>query len=329
VRPAAGLLVAAAALACGCGQNANSTSTGGSTITVYSLLPLQGRDAPVSHDIVDGEKLALQQVNGQVGTLTVNYRSVDTSAKGRVDAIAAARAARVGAQDISAIAAIGALDPVEARVEIPLLNEASIGLVTTAVTDPTLRSTRIYPSGAQTFSAVVGNAESQARTLAALARRRCRRAAVLAGTAPQDRALAALVVGAAPGARRVSLADARAVPAGSCVILAASTPAPAVAAVRVLRAPRGVYAPYALASARFTRPVTALVPAPPAGAGTTSEFARVFGRRASPDVLLGHAAMQSVLSAVRAAGRHGNDRAAVARELQRIRPLPWRATTAR
>jgi hypothetical protein len=218
-------LVAVALLATGCRDTANSTSTGGDTVSVYSLLPLEGRTAGAAHDIVDGEKLALQQAGGQVGKLTVNFRSVDSSDNGRVTAGSAATAARAAAQDASAIAAIGALDGDEARTEIPLLNEASVALLTTAPLPAGLDDNALYPLGPLTFS-------------------------------------------------RLTRGD--------------------ISPLRALRA---------------------------AGPRVGAAYARVFGRPASTDALLGYSAMRTVLGAIRSAGPHGNDRAAVARELQRVRPL--------
>jgi ABC-type branched-subunit amino acid transport system substrate-binding protein len=257
-RALAGCLLAAAALvATGCRDSANSTSTGGDTISVYSLLPLEGPTATAAHDIVDGEKLALQQANGQVGKLTVNYRSVDSSDDGHVDATTAAKAARSAAQDPSAIAAIGALGTAEARTEIPLLNEASVALLTTASLGADLDRPELYPLGPRTFSRLVGDERSRAIALIGAVRRR--------------------------GCSRTRTG-------GRCVDV---VPRPSVA--------------------------------PRVAAG----FAKVFKRPASRDALLGYQAMQVVLAAIRAAGPHGNDRAAVARQLQRVKPVPWKAATAR
>src|SRR5439155_5723467 len=107
-RLAAFLLAAAALGASGCRDTADSTSTGGSTVTVYSLLPLVGPSAATARDIVDGEKLALRDARGQAqaGKITVNFRSVDSTDDGRLTAATAARAARTVAQDPSAVAAI-------------------------------------------------------------------------------------------------------------------------------------------------------------------------------------------------------------------------------
>ena len=222
---AASLLAAVALVATGCRDTANSTSTGGNTVSVYSLLPLEGRATTAAHDIVDGEKLALQQAGGQVGKITVNFRSVDTSDNGRVTRGSAAKAARAAAQDNSAIAAIGALGDGEARTEIPLLNEASVALLSTAPLPASLDDDALYPLGPRTFSRLTRGAAS---------------------------------------------------------------PAPALRAV---------------------------------GRRVGPSYARAFGRPATPDALLGYAAMRAVLGAIRAASPHGNDRAAVARELQRVRPV--------
>jgi len=174
-RLAACALAAAALLVAGCRDTADSTSTGGDTLTVYSILPMEGPTALAARDIVDGEKLALREAHGQVGPLTINFRAVNSAEDKRVTEGSAAAAARKGAQDPSAIAAIGALSAVEARVEIPILNEASVGLLTPAVTELDLTEPRLYPSGPRTFSRVVGDDTEQARVVRALAGSRAAR----------------------------------------------------------------------------------------------------------------------------------------------------------
>jgi len=331
-RAAAVLLAAIALLAGGCRDTANSTSTGGDTVTAYSLLPLQGSTRIAARDLVDGEKLALTQAHGQVGPLTVNFRSVDSSEAGRVTPPSAARAARTVAQDTTAIAAIGTLEAREAAVAVPLLNEASVGLLSPNVTAPAIDSPQLYPSGQPTFSRLVGDDDSQARALVAGARSRgCGHLEILVG-GRTDRPFAARVARAAGGGHATvrSLDTAGSVRAGACAVLAVSNAFRAGLATRALPSPRVVLAPYALASPSFARTagaaarsVSALVPQPRAGAGVAAAYRRSFSRPASRDGLLGYDAMQTVLAAVRQAGKHGNDRAAVARALQRVRPLSW------
>ena len=321
-RLAAALLVAVAALASGCRDTADSTRTAGSTISVYSLLPLQGPAAPVSRDVVNGEKLALRDAQGLVGDLTVNFRSVDSADEGEVTPGSAAAAARKAAQDPSAIAAVGALSAGEAEVETPLLNEASVGLVTPAVSDLAVAEPRLYPTGQASLARAVGDDRGQARAIARLARRlRCGHVTVVEGPSRGEKLLAQTVRAAT-----------RALPAAGrrCTVLATDHIDFAVRAARKA-APQPVLAPFALAVPAFTtalgartEPAVHVVTAvPEAGAGTARAYARTFGRPATPQALLGYDAMKVVLTAVRQAGTRGNDRSVVARALAKHRVDRW------
>ena len=53
-------------------------------VTVYSSLPLQGASRPQTTAMVNGIKLALEQVGGKAGDITVNYQSLDDSTAGRL-----------------------------------------------------------------------------------------------------------------------------------------------------------------------------------------------------------------------------------------------------
>ena len=74
--------------ACGDDNNdsgSGSGSTGSKNLTIYSSLPLQGDSRPQSESVVNGEKLALEQVGGKVGDYTIKYVSLDdaTAAAGK------------------------------------------------------------------------------------------------------------------------------------------------------------------------------------------------------------------------------------------------------
>src|SRR4051794_8559958 len=330
-RRLAGCAVVVLAVACaGCRDTANSTSTGGDTLSVYSILPLQGANGQAARDVADGEKLALQQARGQVGNLVINFRSVDSAPEGRVTAATAAAAARKAAQDPSAIAAVGALDAAEAQTEIPLLNEASVALVTTATGPVALDGSRLYPNGQATFSRVIGDDRSQARAVAALAaRERCRRLSLFIGGGPQDVALAATV-----GERVHEILQRR--PAGRpCAFLAYTDPVAAARRARAL-APRRVLAAASLATPAFARAlgpaersVALVIPRPAASSAVLRAFSRAFGRPPSRDALLGYDAMRAVLAAVRQSGSRGNDRVVVARHLRRPPAARWGAAAVR
>ena len=345
----AALACAAACALAGCGGDAASTSTGTDTITVYSVLPLEGAQGRVMRDLVDGQKLALRQAHGQVGGLTVNFRSVDSAEDGVVTPASAAAAGRKAAQDLNTIAAIGVFGVTEARTVVPLLNEASVAVATPGVTYNGLTSERgaqepgeperLYPSGQRTLARIVGDDVSQARAAVALAAERgCRRLAVVRGESDADRSLAQLVEQALAGRRTIARGEAS--DRSSCVFVAIGAPAPAARAVdRLAREhpDRALLGPWAIAGPAFAealdpaaaRSARLLMPLPGAGAPTAAAFARTFGRPPSTHALMGHDAMRAVLAAVRQAGKRGNDRAVVAQALGAGRPAPWGAAAVR
>ena len=84
-------------------------STGSKNLTIYSSLPLQGDSRPQSESVVNGEKLALEQVGGKVGDQTIKYVSLDdaTAAAGKWEPGAVSSNARKASQDSSTIAVLG------------------------------------------------------------------------------------------------------------------------------------------------------------------------------------------------------------------------------
>ena len=54
-------------------------SRAGSTLTIYSSMPLQGAAGPQNQAAVNGAKLALKQAGGKVGKYTINYVPLDSS----------------------------------------------------------------------------------------------------------------------------------------------------------------------------------------------------------------------------------------------------------
>jgi branched-chain amino acid transport system substrate-binding protein len=336
--------LAALALALALGGCASSTSntTVGPTLSVYSILPLHGAHAATTDDIVDGEKLALRDAGGKVGDRIVNFRSVDTTEKGVVTAGSAAAAARLAAQDASAIAAVGTLGADEARVVVPIVDEARLAVVSPANTYPGLTRSvpgvtatgepdRLFPSGRRSFARVIGSDVTQAPALAKVARAAgCRRLDVLAGRDTDDAALAALVGEAIPGRTTFGLADAASAGRG-CLLIAAGDPATAARAARAARA-RTLLAPSVLLDPAFTKgapdgtrlvsPVADYRDLPPAAARVGVAFRRAFGRPASAWSLMGYDAMQAVLDAIRRAGPKGDDRVVVARTLRDGRRRP-------
>ena len=328
MRRAACALAALGLALAGCGES-KTNETPGDTLSVYALLPLTGPRAATAADARDGVKLALAEARGLVGPFTVNFRAVDTADDGRVTPDSAAKGARRAAQDAGAIAAVGGLDAEEAAIAVPLLNEASVALVSPAVTYPGfLRPTgieagephRYYPSGARTYATVAGDDGAQARALVAGARAQgCGRLGVPAGAGRGERSLARAVVAAA-GAAPARGGNRR------CLVLTLSQPARAAELARAAAA-RGerVLAAGPLADPAFTRalgaatPRTSVLVPRPAGlpAGFAAVFRRTFGRAPGPWAGQGYVAGRAVLNAVRAAGERGKDRRATATSVRK------------
>jgi branched-chain amino acid transport system substrate-binding protein len=170
VGAAAAALVALAFAACGGGDDGDDSgagaSSGGSTLTVYSSLPLQGDSRPQSEDVVAGEKLALEEAGGKVGKFTIKYVSLDdaTAAAGKWDPAQTSSDARKAAQDKSSIAYLGEFNSGASAISIPILNQANILQVSPSNTYVGLTRAegadkgepdKYYPAGKRTYGRVV------------------------------------------------------------------------------------------------------------------------------------------------------------------------------
>jgi branched-chain amino acid transport system substrate-binding protein len=171
---ASGCLVAALALgvaACGGSDDDKSSSSGGGSegrtaLTIYSSLPLQGDSRPQSTDVVNGEKLALEEAGGKVGKFTIKYVSLDdaTAAAGKWDPGQTSADARKAAQDPSTIVYLGEFNSGASAISIPILNEANtlqispsntyVGLTRSEGADKG-EPDKYYPAGKRTFGRVV------------------------------------------------------------------------------------------------------------------------------------------------------------------------------
>ena len=171
---AAGCLLTALALgvaACGGSDNGGggSSSSGGggrTTLTIYSSLPLQGDSRAQSEDVVNGEKLALEEAGGKVGKYKITYKSLDdsTAAAGKWEPGQTSADARKAAQDPSTIAYLGEFNSGASAISLPITNEAGILQVSPSNTYVGLTRSegadkgepdKYYPSGKRTFGRVV------------------------------------------------------------------------------------------------------------------------------------------------------------------------------
>ena len=174
------VMVVLGCILAGCGGSGDTgTATGSSTLTIYSSLPLQGPSREESLSVINGEKLALEQVGGIVGKYTVKYVSLDDakSATGGWDPGVALTNARTAVQDKSTIAYLGDFDSGASAVSIPLLNEAAILQISPSNSSVGLTQVegagkgepeKYYPSSKRTFGRVVPADQVQARAQVAL-----------------------------------------------------------------------------------------------------------------------------------------------------------------
>jgi len=160
------VLLAAVITGCG-GSSSSGGKVSGSTLTIYSSLPLQGASRVQGAATVNGAKLAVKQAGGKVGKYTVKYVSLDdsTAAAGKWDPGQTSTNARKAASDKTTIALIGEFNSGASAISIPILNRAGIGQVSPSNTAVGLTSKvagaepgepeKYYPTGKRTYVRVV------------------------------------------------------------------------------------------------------------------------------------------------------------------------------
>jgi branched-chain amino acid transport system substrate-binding protein len=164
--------------ACGGGGGKKSGGVSGSTLTIYSSLPLQGPTRSNSESTINGEKLALKQVGYKVGKWKIRYVSLDdaTATAGKWDPGQTSTDARQAAQDKSTILYLGEFNSGASAISIPILNRADIGQISPSNTAVGLTANvagaspgepqKYYPTGKRTYVRVVPKDTVQAAALA-------------------------------------------------------------------------------------------------------------------------------------------------------------------
>jgi branched-chain amino acid transport system substrate-binding protein len=171
-----------ALLAAGCGGSdegsaggtgGGETSGGGKTVKIVSDLPLQGSSSAQTETMVNAIKLTLGQSGNKAGDFTVGFESFDdsTAAKGAWDEATCAANARKYVEDESVVGVIGTFNSGCAKIEVPILNEASIAMISPANTAVGLthegagseagEPDKYYPSGTRNYARVVASDDFQ------------------------------------------------------------------------------------------------------------------------------------------------------------------------
>ena len=158
--------------------DSGSSDGGGKTVNVYSSLPLQGASRPQTTAMVNGIKLALDQVGGKAGETTIKYTSLDdsTAQAGSWTPEAVGANARKVAGDDNAVAYIGEFNSGGSAVSIPILNEVPIAQISPSNTAVGLTSAdpgadkgepdKYYPTGERHYLRIVPKDTIQGAALA-------------------------------------------------------------------------------------------------------------------------------------------------------------------
>jgi len=146
----------------------------GTTLTIYSSVPLHGASSVAGQSVVNGARLALAQIGGRIGKYRIVLRALDDSTVGRGgwDPGQTTIDAHQAIQDRTTVGYIGELDSGASAVSIPLLNRVGIPQISPASTAVGLTSAdpgaspgeplKYYPTGRRTFARVVPNDSVQA-----------------------------------------------------------------------------------------------------------------------------------------------------------------------
>jgi branched-chain amino acid transport system substrate-binding protein len=166
-----------------CGDDNKSGGGGGTaqgtTLTIYSSLPLQGTSRGQSEAVINGEKLALDDAGGKVGKFAIKYVSLDDSTAqnpGTADESKTGQNARQAVRDKSTIFYLGEFNSGGTKVSLPILNKASIpqispsntyiGLTTNEPGSEPGEPQKYYPNkGKRTYARVVPRDKIQGAAL--------------------------------------------------------------------------------------------------------------------------------------------------------------------
>ena len=171
------------ALLAGCGadkDDALGNRIAGTSLTIYSSMPLSGASSASGRAVLAGEELALDQSRGRIGKYRILLRSVNdaTAQRGEWDPGQTTLNAHQAIQDRTTIGYIGELNSGASAVSIPLLNRLGIPQISPASTAVGLtidgpgagpgEPQKYYPTGVRTFARVTPNDQVGAAAMISL-----------------------------------------------------------------------------------------------------------------------------------------------------------------
>jgi branched-chain amino acid transport system substrate-binding protein len=184
--PFASLLSVLALVAAGCGggnkegggETAGGGGGGGKTLKIVSDLPLQGSNRVQTTQMNEAMKFVLERAGNKAGDYTIEFQEYDdaTAAKGAWDEAKCAENARTYAETEEIIGVIGTFNSGCAAIEIPILDEAGVAMVSPANTYAGLtheapgtesgEPDKYYPTGDRNYVRVVASDDNQGKVAA-------------------------------------------------------------------------------------------------------------------------------------------------------------------
>jgi branched-chain amino acid transport system substrate-binding protein len=166
-------LIAVALGGCG-GSDAAANRIHGTTLTIYSSVPLHGASRLSGQAVLNGEQLALEEAHGRVGDYRIVLKELDDSTPQRDgwDPGQTTVNAQLAIKDRTTIGYLGEFNSGASAISIPLLNRLGIPQISPASTAVGLTSAgpgaapgeplKYYPTRIRTFARVVPTDEVQA-----------------------------------------------------------------------------------------------------------------------------------------------------------------------
>jgi branched-chain amino acid transport system substrate-binding protein len=123
------------AMACSVAQAADSP-----VIKIISSLPRTGSASAQAQTMVNGIRMAIEEASGKVGNFTIAYEDWDDASpeRGQWDPAVEAQNAQKAVEDPDIMAYIGTYNSGAAKIAMPILNKASLVMVSPANTYPGL-----------------------------------------------------------------------------------------------------------------------------------------------------------------------------------------------
>jgi branched-chain amino acid transport system substrate-binding protein len=336
----ASCLAALALAGCGSTTNNSAVTVAGNTLTIYAAEP-PGAPTTVDADVLDAEKLALQQAATKAGRYTLRLLVLHHAT--------VSDDARTAVSDKTAIAYLGEIQPGTSGVSVQINNE--LGLLQISPTDTAVYLTQAtaavpgspkhwFPAHSnfgRTFARMVPNTAKEAKAIISRMQRlhlsklfvssddgsygrsialQVRHDAATAGISVVSSAADADVVfyGGEPGAAATKAVDAAVSASSSADVFVPSA----------LYDAGWVQGLSAAAQRRLYVSSPGFMPGRYQGTGQqfVSAFRSTFHHSPQPQAVFGYAAMQALLAGLKRAGANANSRADVTRDVLGLKDQP-------